>query len=88
MANNDRNFKMGTENEEIQSRSLPSYKHMRVSCFSKLNVRKGPDSTSEILKTINNNDPVMVDETYESKDWAKIHISSKTSGYVMKKYLK
>ena len=54
-----------------------------VSECMKLNIRKKPNTKSDVLGVLNKNEKVEIDMTYENKDWYKLT----SGGYCMKKYI-
>lgn len=55
----------------------------------KLNIRKSPDSNSEIAcPPLNKNAKVIIDEANSTADYYKIYLSTGLEGYCLKEYIK
>lgn len=87
MAN--QNFKMGVESDEqVSETSRVGWENKKVDGCVKLNVREEPSKMAKIAKVVGVGDTLLVDSSYMSSEWAKVRLTPKSVGYVMKKYLK
>lgn len=55
--------------------------------FKKLNVRKEPNTSAEVVTTITPNTKVTIDHEKSTSEWYKITLKNKTEGYCQKKYV-
>lgn len=86
MAN--QNFKMGVDSEEpVVNVTGPLWENKKVVNCIKLNIREEPSKTGKIARVVSVGDTLLVDTNYISDEWAKVRLTPKTVGYVMKKYL-
>ena len=58
-----------------------------VTGCTKLNVRKAPDSTAEVVHIINVNTKVEINMTKSTKEWFRVHTDAGVDGYCMRKFV-
>ena len=73
------------EEEEI---TPPAEPKSGVVTANKLNIRKLPAPTAEVVTIVEKDTTLMIDPEYETVEWYKVYTPAGIEGYCMKKFVK
>lgn len=59
----------------------------KVTGCKKLNVRENPNTTSEVICVVSENDTVLIDEVESTGEWYKVCTEAGAYGFCMKKFI-
>ena len=74
-----------TEPEEV---TPPAEPKSGVVTANKLNIRKLPAPTAEVVTIVEKDTTLMIDPEYETVEWYKVYTPAGIEGYCMKKFVK